>query len=309
MTVAVDAPKRRVLRRRPRRDPDVPLPPLGPRAQLARAVLVLVAVVSFCLLLQLLLLSGLQERSAQQQRFDAFRADVAAGTAPLGSVNDEDEVLALGSPMAYLEIPAIGLRQVVVEGTTSGALFDGPGHRRDSPFPGQQGTTVILGRRATFGGPFSQIHNLVEGDEIKVTTGQGEFSYEVIGVRREDEPSPPSLDAGEGRMLLVTADGRPYLPDGVLRVDADLRSDSVGGVSPLFLPSELPATEKIMAADTTTLWALVMWLQVLVAAVVGFVWAWHRWGRAKAWIVGVPFLLLVGLNVADQTARLLPNLL
>ena len=267
------------------------------------------AVVGGCLLLQLVVLSGLQERSAQQQKFDAFRAQVAEGTAPLGSVNADNEALAPGAPMAYLEIPAIGLSQVVLEGTASAVMFEGPGHRRDSPFPGQPGTTVILGRRATFGGPFSQLADLEQGDEIRVTTGQGEFTYQVIGVRRENEPAPPTLGSGKGRMLLVTADGRPYFPDGILRVDADLTSDPVGGVSPLFAPSGLPATEKIMAADTTTLWALVMWLQVLVAAVIGFVWAWHRWGRTKAWIVGVPLLLLVGLNVADQTARLLPNLL
>ena len=71
----------------------------------------------------------------------------------------------------------------------------------------------------------------------------------------------------------------------------------------------LPSTEAIMASDTTTLWALALWMQALVLVTVAFVWAWHRWGRAKAWIVGFPVLLLVGLFVADQVARLLPNLL
>jgi hypothetical protein len=50
-------------------------------------------------------------------------------------------------------------------------------------------------------------------------------------------------------------------------------------------------------------------MQALLVVTVAFVWAWHRWGRAKAWIVGFPVLLLVGLMVADQVARLLPNLL
>ena len=41
-----------------------------------------------------------------------------------------------------------------------------------------------------------------------------------------------------------------------------------------------------MASDTTTLWALALWMQALFVVTVAFVGAWHRWGRAKAWIVG-----------------------
>jgi LPXTG-site transpeptidase (sortase) family protein len=272
-------------------------------------VFVLIAVVCGSLLLQLVVLSGFQERSAQERAFDQFRAELAKGTAPVAAVDDENRALRPGTPMAYLEIPAIGLRQVVLEGTSSGVLFDGPGHRRDSPFPGAPGTTVLLGRRATFGGPFSQVGDLEEGDAIRVTTGAGEFDYEVIGVRKENEPSPPKLEAGEGRTLLVTADGRPYLPDGVLRVDAQLVSEPLSGGRPAYTSKTLPTSDAVMASDTTTLWALALWLQALLVVTVGFVWAWFRWGRARAWIVGLPVLLLVGLMVADQVARLLPNLL
>ena len=33
-----------------------------------------------------------------------------------------------------------------MEGTSSGTLMSGPGHRRDTPFPGQAGVSVIVGR-------------------------------------------------------------------------------------------------------------------------------------------------------------------
>jgi sortase A len=296
-------------RRKGGKDKARSLPPLGPRAQLVRGVLVLLAVLCGALLLQMVVLTGFQERSAQQAEFDSFRSQLARGTAPVAAVNSDKKSLRPGTPMAYLEIPSIGLRQVVLEGTTSGVLFDGPGHRRDSPFPGAPGTTVIMGRRATFGGPFSQIGDLQEGDAIRVTTGAGQFDYEVIGVRHEGDPSPPALESGQGRMLLVTADGRPYVPDGVLRVDAKLTSTPLSGGSPAYTAKTLPGADAIMASDTTTLWALALWMQALLIATAAFVWAWHRWGRAKAWIVGVPVLLLVGLLVADQVARLLPNLL
>jgi sortase A len=289
--------------------PPAPAPPLSPKLQVARAALLACFLLSVSMVIQLIFLSSLQQRSAQQQHFDHFRSDLAKGTAPVAPVNDDDEVLAPGTPMAYLEIPAIGLRQVVLEGTSSGVTFEGPGHRQDSPFPGQVGTTVVLGRRAAFGGPFAQIGELSEGDVIRLTSGQGAFDYEVIGVRHEGDPAPGSLGQGEGRLLLVTADGRPLLPDGVLRVDASLTSEPVGGAAPLYRSSTLPPAEQLMGSDTSTLWALLLWLQALVVVVLGAVWAWHRWGRTKAWIVFIPLGLVVGLMVAEQAARLLPNML
>ena len=64
-----------------------------------------------------------------------------------------------------------------------------------------------------------------------------------------------------------------------------------------------------MGADASTLWALAFWLQALIVLTLGAVWAWHRWGRAKAWVVFLPPLLLVGLAASGEAARLMPNLL
>ncbi|MEQ1786048.1 MAG: class E sortase [Acidimicrobiales bacterium] len=282
---------------------------LGPRLQLARGALLGLFVLSTSLLMELLVVSGLQQRAAQQRAYDALRSDLATGTAPTGPTDADGRVLALGAPVAYLEIPAIGLRQVIVEGTTPSNLFTGPGHRRDTPLPGQIGTSMVLGRRAAFGGPFARIDDLDTGDLIRVTTGQGAFDYRVRGVRAEGEPAPPPLTAGKGRLLLATAAGRPFMPDGVLRVDADLDGDAVGGAPRLIGASAVPASEQVMGADASTLWALALWLQVLTALVVAAVWAWHRWGRVAAWVVFLPPLILVGLNVSGEAARLMPNLL
>jgi sortase (surface protein transpeptidase) len=287
----------------------VALPPLSPRLQLARAALVAVFVISVSLLLELVVVSNLQHRSAQQRAFDRFRSELATGTAPIGPVDANGRRLAAGAPVAYLEIPTIGLRQVVVEGTSSGDLFSGPGHRRDSPLPGQAGVSVLLGRRAAFGGPFRRIADLQEGDLIHVTTGLGEFDYRVSGLRLAGDPVPAPAAAGKGRLLLATSAGRPYMPDGVLRVDAELESAPAGGAGPLLTGGSLPASEHMMAADTSTLWALVLWLQALTILAVVAVWAWHRWGRARTWVVFFPPLLLVGLSASGEAARLMPNLL
>jgi hypothetical protein len=298
----------------PDADPEAPapswvVPPLGPRAQLVRATLLVLAVLCVSLILKLLVVSGLEERAAQQGLFDDFRGQLAVGTAPTGATDFEGNVLAIGDPVAYLEVPAIGLRQVVVEGTTPGALFSGPGHRRDTPLPGQEGISILMGRRSAFGGPFSRLGDLHERDVIRVTTGQGAFDFTVTGVRRDGDPVPEPPEAGEGRLLLATADGSPFVPNGVLRVDAELDADASGGSSLLIGPGGLPDREDFMGSDTDTLYALVLWLQVLVALAAAAIWAWHRWNRTKTWVVFLPPLLLAGLFVSNEAARLMPNLL
>jgi sortase A len=285
------------------------VPPLSPGRQLARAALIIVFVVSFMLFLQLVVLGSLQQSAAQERSFDRFRAQLANGVAPVGPTDNQNRLLAPGAPVAYLEIPEIGLRQVVGEGTTPSVLFSGPGHRRDTVLPGQVGVSVVVARRAAFGGPFAKIDQLEEGDTILATTGQGLFEYEVIGVRREGDPVPPAPEAGTSRLMLATADGSPFLPDGVLRVDAELTGVPVGGAARLVTAATLPAAEQFMGADTSTLWALALWLQLLTLLSLGAVWAWHRWGHAQAWIVFLPPVLLVGLATSGEVARLLPNLL
>lgn len=292
----------------PSPDQREPAPELSRRLGLVRAVLVVVALLAGGLFAQLTLLSSVQQRSHQQRLFDRLRAELAEGTAPTGPVRQDGKAFPIGTPVAYLEIEALGLQQVVVSGTTSSALFAGPGHRRDSVLPGQAGASVIMGRRASYGAPFAGIDELEEGDEIRVTTGQGTFDYEVLGVRREGDPLPPPPSATDSRLVLTTAEGSAFLPSGVLRVDAELDGDAAPGARRLFTPDGLPVAERSMAGDTSQLWALALWLQAAIAVSLGFVWAWRRWGRAPAWIVCVPPAVLVGITVAGHVSRLLPNL-
>lgn len=291
---------------RSRSEVSVEVQPLTAAQQVVRAVLILLAVATSSLVLQLVVVSPFQARAAQQKAFDRFRQQAAAGTAPLAAGDLKGKK---GQPVAFLEVPAIGLKQVIIEGTDAGDLFKGPGHRRDTPLPGQSGTSVLLGRRAAFGGPFAHLSELQKKDVVRVTTGAGVFEYRVVGVRRSGDPAPTELGSTAGRVALVTADGAPYVPAGVLIVDADLTVPGLGGKGPLLNASTLPNGEKLLGIDLSTLWRLILWLQVLLAAVLAVVFSWHRWHRAKTWVVFLPVLMLVGLFTAGEAARLLPNLL
>ena len=86
-----------------------------------------------------------------------------------------------GDALARLEMPAIGVNDIVVAGVDKTDLKKGPGHFPDTPLPGQLGNTAIAGHRTTFGQPFRDVDQLDVGDEIRVTTPNGVFVYLVTG--------------------------------------------------------------------------------------------------------------------------------
>ncbi|MGA5702443.1 sortase [Peterkaempfera bronchialis] len=309
MTVAVQTPPHPAQAPATPPVPPAARPPRTAARYLARGALLGLAVLLLGLTAHLVLLSGLEHRSAQQTGYDRLRADLAEGTAPVAQTDPQGRLLAPGTPVALLQIPALGLRQVVFEGTTSDVLTRGPGHRRDTPLPGQVGTSVLMGRQAAYGGPFGGLARLAPGDRLVLTTGQGRHEYRVLGLRRAGDPSPPAPAAGRGRLVLVTAHGTPYLPEGVLRIDADLVSPTADTPPAAIRPGSIPADEQPMSGSTGSLGQLVLWIQALAAASVAAVWAWHRWGRRQTWIVFLPVTAAVGFPVADQVTRLLPNLL
>ncbi|MCL2804205.1 MAG: sortase [Micrococcales bacterium] len=287
----------------------LPLTPLSPERQLARGVLALLAALVLGFLMNLVLLSGLQQAIAQIQLRGVFAGQLEAGTAPVSEGTFEDVLLSDGDPVARIEIPGISLDQIVVQGTAAGALKSGPGHRRDSALPGQPGFTVIMGRAAAYGGPFARIQELAPGEAISLITGQGEHVYRVIGVRYAGDLAPPLPKAGQSRLVLETARGLPFMPSGVIRVDAELVSppQPTGLRQTTFW--QLPRADKEMASDYRTVWALVFALQFFVLAGAAATYSLRLVGRAKTWLVFAPVLLLAGLLVADQLILLLPNLM
>lgn len=276
--------------------------------RLAGQVLAIVAVLALSFLIELVVLGNLRHDRDQAQLAAEFRIELAKGIAPVGPVDDANKPLVTGAPVALLEIPRLQLREVVVEGMSSETLMSGPGHRRDTPLPGQVGTSVIAGRRATYGGPFRSIDQLRAGDEITATTGQGKHSFAVTGVRHAGDPVPPTLSPGQGRFTLLTTDGPTLLATDVLRVDAALTS--AVQPRPAQLPSQaVPAADALTAGDSSALLGVFSWSVLLAAAAIATVWFRFRTGPWPAWAFGLPVLVTLGLTVSDEIAALLPNLL
>lgn len=251
-------------------------------------------------------LSGLQQERSQRQLYAEFRGllDPSSPTAPsIGGT------IAPGTPVALVDAPQAGLHnEVVVEGTSSGTLLNGPGHLSDTPLPGQAGNAVLLGKSATAGAPFARITQLRRGDIISVRTGQGNFQYSVLG-QVAAGARLPTIARDSGLLTLVTTGGSGRLgrlaSDRLIYVDAKLQSTPVGapsGRTSTVTPQNLPGHNDPGA------WPWVgLWLLVLLAGSVGIWWLWSRWGLLQTWLVGAPVLFAVLWGLSDEAMRLLPN--
>ncbi len=255
------------------------------------------------------LIGSLQHVRAQHLLYQELRTNLALAVAPLGQLDFNGDLVAHGTPIALISIKSIGVDEVVVEGTNPTDLMSGPGHRRDSVYPGQEGTSIIMGRQATYGGPFSGIAGLKAGDEITITTGQGVATYEVFGVRQEGDLLPLPLKDGEGRLELITADGVPLAPSGAIHIDAELTSEVQTTPSPSFTLAVLDHSELAMASDGGGWFEALFWLQWLIAAAIALRWVRRRWGMWQTWVIALPVLLWLGAATAGATMTFLPNLL
>lgn len=266
-------------------------------------VLVTLAGLALWVVLFAVAFSGLQEAHAQHSLYARFRYELANGIAPTGATQ-----IPRGAPVALLDSGAAGLHNVVVvEGTTSSDLRSGPGHVPGAALPGQAGYSAVLGRSTSFGAPFGRIGSLRPGDTITATTAQGVFTYVVQDVRRAGDPFPPALASGAGRLTLATSDGpgwrSGFAPGGAVFVDARLQ----GNAQPAASTSAPSSADGLLKNDTSGLYPMILWLQLLVVAAIGIVWAGTRWGRWQAWLVGTPIALAALWGATSEMWLLLPN--
>ena len=304
MTVVVEAPA----------DTTFEPPPAAPtrlgRALLSRyagVTLCSLAIATGCFLAEVTVFGSFQQSHDQQLEYDTLRDELANSIAPISGYDYLGNPLALGAPVALLSIPEIGLTEVVGQGTTSAVLDAGPGHVRNTPMPGQAGISEIYGREAMYGGPFRYINQLTAGETFTVTTGQGVMTYKVLDVRYPGSPEKVTLP-GDSYLVLATATGTAFMPSDVVWVDAQLVAPAVqpnpGGPAVATSPAE-----DLLAGDEGAGTAIFWWTELLLGATARIFYLRRRWGRWQAWLVGAPLLGYIGLTLADQIARLLPNLL
>lgn len=132
--------------------------------------------------------------------------------------------MAEGRALAIMQIPSIGVNEVLVEGVRPEDLRAGVAHWRGTPDPGKPGNAVVLGHRRRFGGPLGDLDDLLPGDAIVVKRKGSPVavSYTVAEVLRDVPDSEArrllASDPSALTLTLVTSEHGWWRPDHLVVV-------------------------------------------------------------------------------------------
>lgn len=209
--------------------------------------------------------------------------------------------LAMGTPVASLTIPSIGVEQVVVAGAGAQQTRIGPGHASGTAGIGERGVSVIAGHRVAAGAPFANINKLQVGDVVSTTTVAGEMTYKVT---RVGGAIPDSATTATDRSILVLASSAPA---GLAASDLVVVAESVKPAYPS-TPQNAMAATGLRGGDMGSMLPLL----VLTAVLLSFITLARFWYRARlmdrvvVWTVSAPVVALLGFLLAGTVSSVLP---
>jgi sortase A len=219
---------------------------------------------------------------------------------------------AIGGPVGIISIPKIGLSMMVVEGTDEVRLQAGPGHYPGTPLPGQAGNAAIAGHRTTYLAPFYHLDALVPGDQIGLTTLQGNFVYTVTGSEVVDPSDVAVVAATATPQLTLTTCNPRFSASQRLVVHAALVASALAhpNVAPTTPTTPAPVTHRTPPSASTKNWGAAILWGVAVAALTTVLWLAVRrtqgGRRALVIAIGVVGWSVVVFFFFDAVAPLLP---
>ncbi len=152
-----------------------------------------------------------------------------------------------GDAFGVIQIPTLGVNEVIVVGANATNLRSGPAVSVSSVLPGQRGALVVFGHRSVYGGPFKGVPELKQGDNIYVEARNRApvITYTVTGVRRYPQSElaaglPPASDRTSTLVLVTGAGG--WSSDDSFVVTATTPDSVAGGPT-------TPRTISLLATD------------------------------------------------------------
>ncbi|MEO8196515.1 MAG: class D sortase [Thermoanaerobaculia bacterium] len=124
-----------------------------------------------------------RESRLLEESLSAGEKSRAAGPAPRAQSASDATAAVVGPSrpfLARLEIPAIALSALVVDGVDAQTLRRAVGRIPSSSRPGEGGDVALAGHRDT---DFRALGRLRQGDSLRLQTGDGDFLYEVESIR------------------------------------------------------------------------------------------------------------------------------
>lgn len=123
---------------------------------------------------------------------------------PKDSDLEEMKSLLGGEKLAIIKIPKLKLKSIIVEGTDMNHLKYYVGHFTESKLPGEYGNFAISGHSSTiYTEVFNQVHTLLPGDLIEITTLYGKYDYYVRNLDNVDPYRYDVIDDEEGKRTLT----------------------------------------------------------------------------------------------------------
>ena len=113
-----------------------------------------------------------------------------------------------GTQYASIEIPRINVNLPVYFGDTLEVLKKGVGHSSGSYFPGEGGSIIYMGHNSK--NMFRRFSELQLGDEIKVTTSYGEYTYKIYDMQLIKETDVDKLPVQKEKEILMVYTCYPF---------------------------------------------------------------------------------------------------
>ena len=222
------------------------------------------------------------------------------GVAPVGYPIES------GTSVALLEVKGIDLRSVVIEGTEAEDLAKGPGHLVGSALPGQPGTSAILGRSSRYGAAFARLDELKSGQVVKVTTAQGEHTYEIVDSTVRSANDSAAFTGERNMLLLITGVGGSS-PDKRLVVRALLTSPVFPAGAPA-VDVQTSTAELGLEGSTHSPIQLALWLVLLMFLLIVLVPVSQRIGARVTWLLAAPLVLVLASQVWHNASLMYPSI-
>ncbi len=120
----------------------------------------------------------------QRYQFWKFDKEIAAAPPAIDTVPGQEAAdLREGDLVGKLEIPRIGIKVMVLQGTEEATLAAGAGHVPGTPLPGADGNVAIAAHRDTF---FRKLEGIKPGDRIQFGTLRRNYEYAVDSIEIVD---------------------------------------------------------------------------------------------------------------------------
>ena len=113
-----------------------------------------------------------------------------------------------GTQYATIEIDKIDVNLPVYYGDTLEILKKGVGHSSGSYFPGEGGSIIYMGHNSKK--MFRRFSELQKGNEIKVTTSYGEYTYKIYDMQLIKETDTDKLPIQKDKEILMIYTCYPF---------------------------------------------------------------------------------------------------